>query len=125
MPDLPIAAERHIDDVCVRFESALQAETPATIEEYLGDAAEPVRSALLRELLRLEIEYRIKRGEQPTVDEYRVRFPAHATSVANWYPTLGWSAAPESAPAWPDLPAYEFEARLPEGGMAVVFKARH
>ena len=65
---LSLSAERRVDAVCVQFERALQAGQPARIEDYLRDTPEPERSALLRELLRLEVYYRIRCGESPTVD---------------------------------------------------------
>src|SRR5688500_18998764 len=81
---LSLTSARHIDEVCNRFETALKAKQALPIEDYLGDAAEPMYSALLRELVRLEIDYRVRSGEEPTVDEYRSRFPTHAASIASW-----------------------------------------
>jgi serine/threonine-protein kinase len=78
---LPLSVELRIDAVCGRFEAAWQAvpsggPRPA-IEAYLGDTAEPQRAALLRELLALELDYRKQRGERPTREEYRSRFPEY------------------------------------------------
>ncbi len=65
-----------LDRVCDRFEAAWkQAEgTAPRLEEYLEAAPTELRAALLGELLALEVAYRRRRGEEPTPEEYRVRF---------------------------------------------------
>jgi hypothetical protein len=70
-----LALEWQVDAVCLRFEAAWQAGQRPGIEDYLADAQEPLRSALLRELLKLDIEYRQKAGESPSPEDYRDRFP--------------------------------------------------
>lgn len=128
-PDqLSLATERRIDEVCDRFERAWQAGQVVRIEEYLGDTLAPERSGLLRELIRLEIEYRIRRGEQPTREEYRSRFPNDASAIANWYPseaTIASSSPVEASVSWPVLPGYEIVAELGRGAFAVVYQAWH
>src|SRR5262249_46332974 len=48
-------------------------EAPANIVE--SSQTPTLQAALLRELLELELHYRRERGEQPSPDEYRGRFP--------------------------------------------------
>ena len=48
---LSLAEEQRINEVCNRFELAWKAQEEPRIDDYLGDWAEPERSALLRELL--------------------------------------------------------------------------
>src|SRR5690242_6992922 len=72
---LPLPLELRVDAVCEQFEVAWQAGGGPRLEDYLRGAAEPDRRALLAELLRLEVEYRRRRGETPRPDEYRDRFP--------------------------------------------------
>ena len=72
---LPLDQERRIHDVCKRFEAAWQAGQPPRIEDYLGDRPEAEATALLRELILLEIEYRRRLGEHPQAEDYRDRFP--------------------------------------------------
>jgi tetratricopeptide (TPR) repeat protein/tRNA A-37 threonylcarbamoyl transferase component Bud32 len=70
----------HINDVCDRFEAAWKAAGPGgpppPIEEHVGDTPEPERAVLLRHLILLEIDYRLLRGENPSPEDYRSRFPA-------------------------------------------------
>lgn len=68
----PIA---QIDDICDRFEDAWLAGTPASIEAVLASADAAIRVELLKELLRLDIEYRRKRDPAFSLQEYRSRFP--------------------------------------------------
>src|SRR5262249_24615296 len=64
-----------VDAACDRFEAAWQAGQRPRLEDYLGDAPEPERSALARHLIAVDVEYRQKHGEQPQAAEYRARFP--------------------------------------------------
>src|SRR5262249_31680025 len=92
---LSLSAERRVDDVCLRFENALRTSDTAGIETYLDGVAEPERGALLHELMRLEIDYRERRGDAPKIEEYQERFPAYASTIANWYsfePTMSLPA---------------------------------
>jgi serine/threonine-protein kinase len=75
-----------VDEACQRFETAWQSSLTAPapnprIEDYLADATEPEYSQRLRELLRLEREYRTRRGEQPAPADYEGRFPTHLTVI--------------------------------------------
>jgi hypothetical protein len=65
-----------MDAICDEFEEAWIAGQRRQIEEYLSAALqEPERSALFRELLRVELECRIRNREALAVDEYECRFP--------------------------------------------------
>ena len=75
----PLSLDRLIEQVCGPFEAALKA-TPALgptprVEDYLSPAEGAERSALLRELVLLEVHYRRCRGDSPQTSEYRTRFP--------------------------------------------------
>ena len=72
---LPLSLELLLDGMCLRFEAACQAGQCPRPEDFLAGAAGRERSALLRELIRLEVHYRRQRGEAPPAEEYRRRFP--------------------------------------------------
>jgi hypothetical protein len=82
---LPVSVQLRLEEVCARFESdwkaAGSAATAPRIEEHLGTAAEPERTALFRELLRLDVYYRRRLGENPDADYYAARCPADADAV--------------------------------------------
>ena len=49
-----MSPSQHVDEVCDRFEAAWLAGQRPGVKEYLGEASEPERSDLFRELLKLE-----------------------------------------------------------------------
>ena len=71
-----------------KFETALQDGQNPRIEDYLGDAREPERSVLLRELLDQELMERSRKGEVPKPEDYWVRFPEHVRLIGSFFPNL-------------------------------------
>jgi hypothetical protein len=71
---LPDAERRRHEEVLRHFEEAWRGGRSPILEEYLpADPAE--RAALLVELVHLDLEYRIKRGEPVTLVSYTQRYP--------------------------------------------------
>src|SRR5262245_6403336 len=140
---LPLSVAERIDEVCLRFEAAGQAGQGPRIEDCLGGVDGAEREALLRQLLRIELEYRCQGGSVPAVEEYLGRFPgyealireeierraARAAGVPRPPPeadtgvegaagkTGPYAGGPDSEPV---VPGYEVRGRLDEGGMAEV-----
>ena len=73
---MPLAAKRHIDSVCARFEEAWRAGRPE-VESFCNGASADEMPALLSELLHIDIECRRRAGERPTASDYLTRFPSH------------------------------------------------
>jgi len=79
---LPLDLVKRVDALCDRFEEAWVAGSNPAIEQYLRELPESDQPALLRELLRVELECRFRKGDTPTSEEYLVRFPEHAETVS-------------------------------------------
>jgi len=74
------ALER-IDRACTRFEQAWRGGQRPDLREYLAGTGDE-RVALFCELLKVELEWRFKRGEQPDALEYRQCFPEDEGPIA-------------------------------------------
>lgn len=70
-----LAAARRADARCDEFEQALATNKSPQIESFLSDLPASERQTLLLELLGLELDFRVARGEQPKVTDYAKRFP--------------------------------------------------
>jgi serine/threonine-protein kinase len=107
---LPLSVFKQVNDACERFESAWRAGERPRVEDALSGWSEPARSALLRELLALELELRRRAGESPTLAEYLDRFPGHAFVIESVFAEadtgtlVGGSTVPWPAPAPGDPP---------------------
>jgi hypothetical protein len=78
---LSLSEAELVHQACDRFETAWRAGNWPSIEGYLDAVADRCRVALLHELIKLELELRLKAGEVPTADEYRLRFPDVAQDI--------------------------------------------
>jgi serine/threonine-protein kinase len=81
-----------IDVICDAFEGAWREGLNPRIEAFVETEAGEQRSALLRELIEVEIELRRKNGESPNAAEYVSRFPEEAAAIRNSGPPDGGEA---------------------------------
>jgi serine/threonine-protein kinase len=145
-----LESARRIDQVCLRFEAAWRAAPgDVRIEAFLDPTPEPERSALLRELVILELDLRRARGESPSEREYLERCPRHGDLIhalffdpdrdtTAWVPGGGTDPtatgsntglrAPTAATEPSGRPLrfgdYELLEEIDRGGMGVIFTAR-
>jgi serine/threonine protein kinase/Flp pilus assembly protein TadD len=96
-----VSVARRVDQVCDRFEAAWRSGECPRIEDFVSSLPERELQALLRELIPLEIDYRLRGGARPTPAEYLARFPAEAELIQALFqegsrvPEPGTSAGPQ------------------------------
>lgn len=77
------------DVVCDAFARAWRSGAGPRIEDYLNQASDDVRDALLLELIREELSLRKHRGDQVDIADYQSRFPGDLETVARAFSSMG------------------------------------
>jgi serine/threonine-protein kinase len=93
-----------VDALCDRFEAAWKAGQPPRLEDYLDDVPEGWLPELLHHLLALDLAYRVRRGEFPTPEDYRQRFPGQITTISALFRGRGPSKEESETGVWPPSP---------------------
>jgi WD40 repeat protein len=70
LDDLTRSRLLRVDEVCDRFESAWQRGERPRLADYARQLPESDRLVATRELIRVEVEYRVRRGEMPLPRDY-------------------------------------------------------
>lgn len=121
-----------ISPLCDAFEAEYLKGNEPRIENFLTIEGSECRLELLRELLKLDIEYRLASGKKLDFSDYLSRFPDDQEFLrAVWSNAATIASAPRCSSlnqfnGW-DLPkrlgAYELVQVLGQGGMGVVYRA--
>ncbi|MCA9138065.1 MAG: protein kinase [Planctomycetales bacterium] len=128
-----------IQSICREFRKRLKAGQSASIDEYLARIDDSARATLFQNLLHLDIEFRRRRGDVPSSEDYIDRFPQFAGLIrqALFESTMmsqevtGDTPAAETATFTLGVPAarrigeYELLRELGRGGFGVVYEASH
>ncbi len=67
--------------VCREFEAAWRRGERPDLGKYLSYISADQKSVLFEELVNIEIRFRTAKGESPTIDEYRMRYPEIVTTA--------------------------------------------
>jgi WD40 repeat protein/serine/threonine protein kinase len=135
--DSSLRREADIDTACDHFESEWRAGRRPRIEDFLTNSGGQALPRLLRELLRIEREYRRNQGEHLDEQEYRDRFAGQGAVLDELFGTEGEQLdrtgpyVPGEPASWAWVPGdviaglYEVREVFTGGGMGLVYRVRH
>jgi len=118
-----------IDHRCAEFERQWQSNEPPSLESWLAEDVAPLeRDALLAELIVLDLDYRRRRGDEPSEQEYLDRFPNNSEAVHDAFKGGGKPSGAFTPPTIDELsklfPSLQIIELIGAGGMGAVYKAR-
>jgi hypothetical protein len=113
-----------------QFDDAWHRGEPIPLEDLLRGAGGVARDELLRQALGLELDYRRRRGESPTLEGYLRRFPDDPAAVRDAFaePTVSCAGESSAGPTGAEIPEqlgkFLVVGRLGAGGQGSALLAR-
>lgn len=117
---------RRIDRVCDEFEDSWRSGFEPKLETFLEPGSE-ADIDLFFELVRIDIAYRQKAGQDPDLSHYASRYPQYESALSDLKEIVESSRSGPAAPKKPTHPAigarFHLVAELGAGSFATVWKA--
>jgi len=82
---LPIEWLAQVDEICDSFESHWKRSQQPRLEEFLMGAPQAMQSHLVAELLKIDVGYRRRGGEQPALGDYLPRLPQFSDPIKSFF----------------------------------------
>ena len=129
---IDLATQFEINDACDRFESSLQQGVRLEFEELLNEFDESIRPHVFGELVKVDLWYRTRDGENVPLDFYRNRYPEYADVLGDTLDeTITIGQTNDQTELWEnELPIRSNETRYrilhrhAKGGLGEVFVAK-
>jgi tRNA A-37 threonylcarbamoyl transferase component Bud32/formylglycine-generating enzyme required for sulfatase activity len=122
-PASPIEVAQLVDGVCDEFENLWLAGDRPRIKDYLQETSLP-GSTLFVELVQIDLDYRRRRGEQVSIEDYAAEFPEYRGALSDLLIDTETAPLPQSPPRGPMLGRFELiEPPLGQGSFGIVWKA--
>lgn len=120
----PIVVANLIDEICDRFEAAWKSGSRPTIADYLVETPADHAPHLFAELVRLDIEYRGRKGESSDIAEYASLYPQFSDVLTGLRDEAQHAQTVTlHSPSGKKLGRYELMRELGGGGFGIVWKA--
>ncbi|MDR0703713.1 MAG: serine/threonine protein kinase, partial [Planctomycetaceae bacterium] len=108
--------DEQIDFLADQFEQSWTDQSILRLESRIAAIPETIRPAASAELLAMDIELRFKNRLPVDLNSYKKTFPQYRTEIESAYNNVMASR---------QLGEYEFYERIGQGGMGMVYRARH